>query len=107
MALSRRFPVIRILAVFALALSIGLQAEAAPWAQSKPKLVVVMVIDQFRADYISRFQHLFGKNGFMAMINSGAYFPYADYDLLHAMTWTGHATVLIGSYPHIMDIRRN
>ncbi|MGZ3723227.1 MAG: alkaline phosphatase family protein [Bdellovibrionales bacterium] len=97
----------RILAVLGLVFGIGFQAQAAPWAVAKPKLVVVIVIDQFRADYLSRFQNLFGKNGFMALINNGAYFPYGEYDLLQAMTGPGHATILTGAYPYQMGIPLN
>jgi predicted AlkP superfamily pyrophosphatase or phosphodiesterase len=94
-------------AILGLWISLGISAEAAPWATTKPKLVVVIVIDQFRADYISRYQHLFGKNGFMALINGGAYFPYGEYDLLEAMTGPGHATILTGAYPYQMGIPTN
>lgn len=80
---------------------------AAPWAASRPKLVVVVVIDQFRADYISRYQHLFNKSGFMALINNGAYFPLGEYDVLQAMTGPGHATILTGAYPYQMGIPLN
>lgn len=98
---------IRSLLTFCLALSFISSAQAAPWAKQKPKLVVVMVIDQFRADYISRFQHLFGKDGFNALINAGAYFPEGEYDLLQAMTGPGHATILTGAYPYQMGIPIN
>lgn len=81
--------------------------SAAPWAVTKPKLIVVVVIDQFRADYLSRYQSLFGKNGFNALIRDGAYFPYGEYDVLQAMTGPGHATVLSGAYPYQMGIPLN
>ncbi len=81
--------------------------HAAPWATTRPKLVVVIVIDQFRADYISRFQKQFSKDGFMGLINSGAYFPYGEYDVLQSMTGPGHATILTGAYPYQMGIPLN
>jgi predicted AlkP superfamily pyrophosphatase or phosphodiesterase len=83
------------------------QAHAAPWAMQKPKLVVVIVIDQFRADYISRFEHLFSSDGFMGLIKGGAYYPYGEYDLLQSMTCPGHATILTGAYPYQMGIPIN
>lgn len=85
----------------------GQWAAAAPWAVKRPKLVVVIVIDQFRADYISRFQSQFVKTGFNALIQSGAYFPYGEYDLLQSVTGPGHATVLTGAYPYQMGIPLN
>ncbi|RPJ78700.1 MAG: hypothetical protein EHM20_03285, partial [Alphaproteobacteria bacterium] len=72
----------------------------------KPKLIVVLIIDQFRADYLTRFKERFlpAKNasgavgGFNYLISNGSYFPYAQYDILQSMTAPGHATLLSGSY---------
>src|SRR6185369_11594843 len=71
------------------------------------KLVVFIVIDQFRADYLSRFGDRFGTNGFKALMKDGAYFPYGEYDILQSMTGPGHATVLTGAYPYQMGIPLN
>ena len=90
-----------------LILLLGSRANAALWAASKPKLVVVIVIDQFRGDYISRFESQFGKNGFRGLIDQGAYFPYGRYDILQSMTAPGHATILTGAYPYQMGIPLN
>lgn len=81
----------------------------------KPKLIVVLVIDQFRADYLTRFRERFlpaGKSsgvvgGFNYLISNGAYYPYAQYDILQSMTGPGHATVLSGSYPYQSGIPIN
>ncbi|MBC7371694.1 MAG: alkaline phosphatase family protein, partial [Bdellovibrionaceae bacterium] len=82
-------------------------AAAAPWPAARPKLVVLIVIDQFRGDYLSRFGDKFVKDGFRGLMNQGAYFPYGEYDILHSMTGPGHATVLSGSYPYQMGIPLN
>ncbi|MDD4976046.1 MAG: alkaline phosphatase family protein [Bacteriovorax sp.] len=81
----------------------------------KPKLIVVLIIDQFRADYLTRFKERFlpAKNsngavgGFNYLISNGAYFPYAQYDILQSMTGPGHATLLTGSYPYQSGIPLN
>jgi predicted AlkP superfamily pyrophosphatase or phosphodiesterase len=81
----------------------------------KPKLVVVMVIDQFRADYLTRFAKRFlpakEKNGslggFQYLMSFGAYFPFARYDILENMTCAGHAMILSGSYPYASSIVLN
>lgn len=81
----------------------------------KPKLIVLLVIDQFRADYLTRFKERFlpAKNGngsiggFNYLISNGAYFPYAQYDILQSMTGPGHATLLSGSYPYQSGIPLN
>ncbi|MBC7540219.1 MAG: alkaline phosphatase family protein [Bacteriovorax sp.] len=84
-------------------------------AIKKPKLIVVLIIDQFRADYLTRFKERFlpAKNsqgaigGFNYLISNGSYFPYAQYDVLQAMTGPGHATLLSGSYPYQSGIPLN
>ncbi|WP_413290184.1 alkaline phosphatase family protein [Bdellovibrio sp. HCB337] len=80
----------------------------------KPKLVVVMVIDQFRADYLTKYQKEFmpvgAKNevgGFNYLISKGAYFPFAEYDVLQSMTCPGHAMISTGSHPYFTGISLN
>ncbi|MDO9181903.1 MAG: alkaline phosphatase family protein [Bacteriovorax sp.] len=81
----------------------------------KPKLIVVLIIDQFRADYLTRFKERFlpAKNsngavgGFNYLMTNGAYFPYAQYDILQSMTGPGHATVLSGAFPYQSGIPLN
>jgi predicted AlkP superfamily pyrophosphatase or phosphodiesterase len=83
--------------------------------QQKPKLVVVMVVDQFRADYLTRFQRRFlpakakdgSPGGYNYLMSSGAYFPFAEYDALQCMTGPGHAMILSGSYPYQTGITLN
>ena len=60
----------------------------------KPKLVLVVVFDQFRADYLTRFSSRFlpakqadgSVGGFRYLMSNGAYFPYGQYDMLQDMT---------------------
>ncbi len=81
----------------------------------RPKLILTLVVDQFRADYLTRFQSRFlpaqGKDGrlggFNYLMNSGAYYPFAEYDILNCMTGPGHATILSGAYPYRMGIPSN
>lgn len=81
----------------------------------KPKLVVVIVVDQFRADYLTRFQKRFlpptaqsgTLGGYNFLMSHGAYFPFAEYDVFQNMTGPGHAMILSGSYPYQMGIPIN
>ncbi len=81
----------------------------------KPRLIVLLVIDQFRADYLTRFQDRFlpAKNGngavggFNYLISNGSYYPYAQYNILQSMTGPGHATLLSGSYPYQSGVPLN
>jgi predicted AlkP superfamily pyrophosphatase or phosphodiesterase len=84
-------------------------------ALKKPKLIVVLIIDQFRADYLTRFKERFlpannkagSLGGFNYLMSKGSYFPYAQYDILQSMTGPGHATILSGSYPYQSGIPLN
>jgi predicted AlkP superfamily pyrophosphatase or phosphodiesterase len=73
----------------------------------RPKLVVVIVIDQFRYDFLTRFAPFFGRDGFNRLRREGAFFTAAHYR--HAATYTGpgHALILSGSYPHRNGIVAN
>jgi hypothetical protein len=76
-------------------------------ASARPKLLLVIVIDQFRADYLMRFEKQFGSEGFNKLMSEGAYYPYGEYGLLQSMTGPGHATVLTGAYPYQHGIPAN
>ncbi|MGH8864351.1 MAG: alkaline phosphatase family protein [Burkholderiales bacterium] len=72
----------------------------------RPKLVVVIAIDQFRADYLTKFDPYFGATGFRRLLSRGAtwtghYGHYATY------TGPGHALLLSGSYPYVNGIGAN
>jgi predicted AlkP superfamily pyrophosphatase or phosphodiesterase len=73
----------------------------AAWASAynaRPKLVVVIVIDQFRGDYLERYRDQFGEGGFRLFLDRGAYFTDCNYDYANTRTGPGHATLFTGSY---------
>src|SRR5208282_4157640 len=63
-----------------------------------PKLIVVIVIDQFRGDYLERYRDQFGDGGFRLFLDRGAYFTDCNYDYANTRTAPGHATLFTGSY---------
>jgi predicted AlkP superfamily pyrophosphatase or phosphodiesterase len=63
-----------------------------------PKLIVVIVIDQFRGDYLERYRTQFGDAGFRLLLDHGAYFPDCYYDYANTRTAPGHATLFTGAY---------
>jgi predicted AlkP superfamily pyrophosphatase or phosphodiesterase len=63
-----------------------------------PKLVVFLVIDQFRADYLDRYRADFKNHGFKLFLEKGAYFPDCYYDYANTKTAPGHATLGTGAY---------
>ncbi len=65
---------------------------------AKPKLVVVISVDQFAYEYLVRFEDHFGPNGFRYLLENGANFSAATYKHAKNTTGPGHATILSGSY---------
>ena len=63
-----------------------------------PKLVVIIVIDQFRGDYLERYRDQFVEGGFRLLLDRGAYFTDCNYDYANTRTAPGHATLLSGAY---------
>lgn len=68
-------------------------------SQADPKLVVVIVIDQFRYDYLERFKSAFGPAGFRRLVEHGALFTNANYNYVPTFTAPGHAAIFTGSVP--------
>ena len=74
---------------------------------ARPKLVVVIVIDQFRGDYLERYRDQFGEGGFRLLLDHGAYFPDCQYDYANTRTAPGHATLFTGAYSNGHGIMAN
>src|SRR3989442_6974389 len=72
----------------------------------KPRLVVVITVDQLRPDYLDRYRPQL-KSGFAMLLKQGALFTDAYQD--HAVTETapGHSTILSGRWPAHTGIIRN
>src|ERR1700730_8376360 len=64
-----------------------------------PKLVVLIVVDQMRADYVDRFNAEW-TSGLKRLVRDGAWFRLAAYPYLATLTCPGHATVATGAFPH-------
>jgi predicted AlkP superfamily pyrophosphatase or phosphodiesterase len=78
--------------------------HAAP--QPPPKLAVVIVVDQMRADYVDRFNGEW-TGGLKRMVTQGAWFQQAAYPYLTTVTCAGHATIATGSFPHTHGVFQN
>jgi type I phosphodiesterase/nucleotide pyrophosphatase len=72
-----------------------------------PKLVVVIVIDQFRGDYLERYRNQFGDGGFRLLLDHGAYFPNCNYNYANTRTAPGHSTLFTGAYSNGHGIAAN
>lgn len=67
--------------------------------QARPRLVLLIVVDQFRYDFIDRFGDLFAQNGIRRLLRDGASWTNTNYDHTPTYTAPGHATLLTGTYP--------
>ena len=93
-----RLPRSLCVALVALILPGSIPAAFASAYNARPKLVVVIVIDQFRGDYLERYRDQFGDGGFRVFLDRGAYFADCNYDYANTRTAPGHATLFTGSY---------
>jgi predicted AlkP superfamily pyrophosphatase or phosphodiesterase len=75
-------------------------------AARKPKLIVTVVIDQFRYDYLTRYRADY-TGGFSRLLTRGAVFTNANYKHVPAVTAAGHSTILSGATPSVSGIVAN
>jgi len=75
--------------------------------QGRPKLIVIVVIDQFRGDYLNRDHGKFKGHGFRLFTDQGAWFTDCYYDYANTKTAPGHATIGTGAYSDGHGIETN
>src|SRR5580704_8525769 len=73
----------------------------------RPRLIVVIVIDQFRGDYLERYRDQFGDGGFRFLLDHGAYFANCNYNYANTRTAPGHSTLFTGAYSNGHGIAAN
>jgi predicted AlkP superfamily pyrophosphatase or phosphodiesterase len=83
--------------IFLLALLLPSLAQAQAYV-GRPKLIVVVVIDQFRGDYLNRDHAEFKGRGFRLFTHEGAWFTDCYFDYANTKTAPGHATIGTGAY---------
>lgn len=67
--------------------------------QEKPKLVVGIVVDQMRYDYLTRFYDRYSENGFKRLLNNGFSLENAHYNYIPTYTAVGHSSIYTGTTP--------
>jgi predicted AlkP superfamily pyrophosphatase or phosphodiesterase len=67
-------------------------------ANPRPKLVVILVVDQMRADYVEHFRQQW-TGGLARLVNEGAWFRQAAYPYQTTVTCVGHTTISTGAFP--------
>lgn len=73
----------------------------------KPKLVVGVIIDQMRYDYLYRFYQFYGNDGFKRLMNEGSNFTFTHFNYEFTSTALGHASIYTGTTPFYHGIIGN
>ena len=74
---------------------------------SKPKLVVGVVVDQMRFDYLNRFKNKYSANGFLRLIKQGYSCNNHHFNFIPTYTAPGHASIFTGTTPSVHGIIGN
>lgn len=84
-----------------------IEVNDATGVATTPKLVVGIVVDQMRYDYLTRFWGQYGEGGFKRMVNDGFNCKNNHFNYAPTYTGPGHASVYTGASPSIHGIIGN
>ncbi|HMC01475.1 MAG TPA: alkaline phosphatase PafA [Flavobacteriaceae bacterium] len=94
--------------LFAFSFSITSKAQTSVLEdKTNPKLVVGIVVDQMRYDYLTRFYDKYGEGGFKRMINEGFNCKNNHFNYVPTYTGPGHASVFTGTTPKYHGVISN
>lgn len=93
--------------IILLAICLSTFAHAQQNEGKPPRLVVGIVVDQMRQEYLLRFQSKFGDGGFRRLMNDGFMLKNAHYNYAPTVTGPGHASVYTGTTPAIHGVIGN
>lgn len=80
-------------------LVLGCKPHAPNGEVKRPKLVVGIVVDQMRFDYLTRFYKRFGEGGFKRLMSEGFHATNGNFDYVPTYTAVGHTSVYTGTTP--------
>lgn len=92
------------LTVFAISFSLFSQESL---QKERPRLVVGIVVDQMRYDYLTRFYDRYGEDGFKRLMREGFYMNNAHYNYIPTATAVGHASIYTGTTGNVHGILGN
>lgn len=69
------------------------------FGQQRPKLVIGIVVDQMKAEYLDRFYDDYSQDGFKRLMNNGYSFYNMNYNYVPTYTAPGHASIYTGTTP--------
>lgn len=87
----------QIFLLFSLFFSTNFSAQRA--TSKKPKLVIGIIIDQMRYDYLTKFSDKYGAGGFNRLLNNGFSLENAHFSYMPTYTAVGHASIYTGTTP--------
>jgi len=92
---------------FLLSLVFGASFSLFSQQNNKPKLVVGIVVDQMRYDYLTRFYDKFQEGGFKRLVNEGFNCKNHHFNYMPTYTGPGHASIFTGTTPENHGIIAN
>lgn len=96
----------RLLMIAVLLFSSAVQAQLSPLSDERPSLVLAVMVDQLRYDYLTRHGAEFDA-GLARLLREGAVFTNANYEAAPTVTAVGHSTFLTGATPSVSGIAGN
>ena len=97
----------RLTPLFILLLLAANTAQAQKPAPSKPKIVIGIVVDQMRYDFLYRYQRHYGPGGFNRLLEGGFSCENAHFNYVPTYTGPGHAAIYTGTTPSMNGIIGN
>ena len=99
-----RLAILLSLIIFSL---VGFSQKQKEKKNEKPKLVIGIVVDQMRYDYLTRYWDKYGEGGFKKLINGGFNCKNTNYNYMPTYTGPGHASIYTGTTPENHGIIAN
>lgn len=74
---------------------------------SSPRLVIGIVVDQMRNDFLYRYWDRYGSGGFRRLVTEGFHFKNAHYNYIPTYTGPGHCSIYTGATPRAHGVIAN
>jgi len=94
-------------AFICLLLIVSVTVAGGPGVAQKPKLIVGIVVDQMRFDYLTRYWDKFGKDGFRKLVTQGATCINTHFDYIPTYTAPGLTSIYTGTTPSVHGVISN
>jgi predicted AlkP superfamily pyrophosphatase or phosphodiesterase len=107
MSISTRFRSLAVFLIFISVVASVISCKKSNKEVARPKLVIGIVVDQMRWDYLYRFYGRYSKDGFRRLLSKGYECRQTSINYLPSYTAPGHACIYTGSVPAIHGIAGN